>query len=97
MTHNPGLTPQLVQSTQPRTIGKSKCLGYLAQYLTKGIYLVHDLGLKKKKKKKRPMYPVQYLHSKTTTRVPDPGPIVRLVRTMAQDSMQKKKNRSTCH
>ena len=52
-------------------------------------------------KKRHPMYPIQYLRSKTTTRVPDPGPTIRLVGTMAQDSMQKKtvyekeKNRST--
>ena len=50
------------------------------------------------------MYPVQYLRNKTTTGVPDPGPTVRLVGTMAQDSVQKErektvfkeKNKSTC-
>ena len=36
------------------------------------------------------MYPVQYLRNKTTTRVPGPGPIVKLVGTMVQDSVYKK-------
>ena len=39
------------------------------------------------------MYLVQYLHNKTTTRVPDPGPTVRLVGTMAQDSVQKERKK----
>ena len=39
------------------------------------------------------MYSVQYLWSKATTRVPDPGPTVRLVGTMAQDLVQKKKKK----
>ena len=62
----------------------------------KGVCLVHDLELEKKKKK-HPMYPVQYLCSKTTTKVPDPEPTAKLVRIMAQDLVQKKKkkNRST--
>ena len=37
------------------------------------------------------MYPVQYLCSKTTTKVPDPEPTAKLVRIMAQDLVQKKK------
>ena len=37
------------------------------------------------------MYPVQYLRSKAITRVPDPGPTVRFVGAMAQDSVQKRK------
>ena len=57
----------------------------------KGVCLVHDLGLEKKKKKKHPMYPVQYLCSKTTTKVPDPEPTAKLVGIMAQDLVQKKK------
>ena len=44
---------------------------------------------KKKKKKEYPMYPVQYPRNHTTTRVPGPGPTEKLVRTMAQDSIQK--------
>ena len=56
------------------------------------------------------MYPIHYLRSKTTTRVLNPGPTVKLVGIMAQDSMpkkkkkrgkkssiQKEKNRSTCY
>ena len=39
------------------------------------------------------MYPIHYLRSKTTTRVLDPGPTVKIVGIMAQDSMQKKKKR----
>ena len=39
------------------------------------------------------MYPVQYLHNKTTTGVPGPRPTVKLVGTMVQDSVKKKKNR----
>ena len=39
------------------------------------------------------MYPIHYLRSKTTTRVLDPGPTVKLVGIMAQDSMQKKKKK----
>ena len=39
------------------------------------------------------MYPVQYLHNKTTTRVPDSGPTVKLVGTMAQDSIRKREKR----
>ena len=35
LTHDPGPTPQLIQNTWPRITGKSKYLGYLAQYLTK--------------------------------------------------------------
>ena len=57
-----------------------------------GVCLVHDLRLKKKKRK-HPMYPVQYLHNKTTTRVPNPGPTTKLVRIMAHDSVQKKKKK----
>ena len=37
------------------------------------------------------MYPVQYLHNKTTTGVPGPRPTVKLVGTMVQDSVKKKK------
>ena len=33
MTHDPGPTSQLVQNTWSRITGKSKCPGYLAQYL----------------------------------------------------------------
>ena len=39
------------------------------------------------------MYPVQYLHNKTTTGVPDLRPTVKLVGTMAQDSVSKKKRK----
>ena len=39
------------------------------------------------------MYPVQYLHNKTTTRVPNPGPTTKLVRMMAHDLVQKKKKK----
>ena len=39
------------------------------------------------------MYLVQYLRSKTTTKVPNLGPTVRLVGTMAQDSVQKEKKK----
>jgi len=39
------------------------------------------------------MYSVQYLRSKTTTKVPDPGPTTKLVGIIAQDSVQKKKKR----
>ena len=58
--------------------------------------MVHDLGLRKKKEKKKrehPMYPVQYLHNNTTIRVPDLGPTAKLVGTMAQDSVQKGKKK----
>ena len=58
--------------------------------------MVHDLGLRKKKKKRErehPMYPVQYLHNNTTIRVPDLGPTAKLVGTMAQDSVQKGKKK----
>ena len=37
------------------------------------------------------MYPVYYLCSKTTTRVPNPGPTTKLVGIMAQDSVPKKR------
>ena len=47
----------------------------------------------KKKKKRHPMYPVQYLHNKTTIGVPGPGPTIKLVRIMVQDSVQKKKKK----
>ena len=39
------------------------------------------------------MYPIHYLRSKTTTRVLDPGPTVKLVGIMAQDFMEKKKKK----
>ena len=39
------------------------------------------------------MYPVQYLHNNTTSRVPDLGPTAKLVGTMAQDSVQKGKKK----
>ena len=58
--------------------------------------MVHDLGLEKKeqkKERKHPMYPVQYLCNKTTTKVLDLGPTTKLVGIMAQDSVQKKKKR----
>ena len=69
--------------------------------------MVHDLGQKKEKRKRKkghPTYPVQYLRNKTTARILDLGPTVRLVETMALNSMQKErektvykeKNRSTC-
>ena len=81
-------------------MGRSKCPGYLAQYLTKkrggGICLVHDLRLKKKKRN-HPMYLVQYLRSKTTTRVPNPGPTAKLERIMAHDSVHKKKKEEQIH
>ena len=37
------------------------------------------------------MYPVQYLRNNTTTRIFGPGSTTKLVRTMAQDSVHKKK------
>ena len=40
------------------------------------------------------MYPIQYLRKDTTTRVPNPGPTAKLVGTMAQDLIKKKKERS---
>ena len=58
--------------------------------------MVHDLGLEKKeqkKERKHPMYPVQYLCNKTTTKVLDLGPTTKLVGIMAQDSVQKKKKK----
>ena len=41
------------------------------------------------------MYPVQYLHNKTTTGVPGPGPTVKLVGTMVQDSVKKKEGKKS--
>jgi len=38
------------------------------------------------------MYPIQYPCNHTTTRVPSPGPTAKLVRTMAQGSVQKKES-----
>ena len=63
--------------------------------MTKGICLVHDLGLKKERERERehPMYLIQYLHSKTIIRVPDPRPTRKLVGIMAQDSIQKEKEK----
>ena len=57
------------------------------------------------------MYPVLYLRNKTTTGVLNPRPTVKLVGTMVQDSLKKKKknrrerkamyqretNKSTCY
>ena len=40
------------------------------------------------------MYPVQYLRNKTTARVPDLGPTVRFVGTMAQNSVQKEREKT---
>ena len=40
------------------------------------------------------MYPVQYLRNKTTARVPDLGPTVRFVGTMAQDLVQKEREKT---
>ena len=37
------------------------------------------------------MYPVQYLRNNTTTKILGPGSTAKLVRTMAQDSVHKKK------
>ena len=37
------------------------------------------------------MYPIQYLRKDTTTRVPNPGPIAKLVGTMAYDSIKKRR------
>ena len=37
------------------------------------------------------MYPILYLRNKTTTRVLNPRPTVKLVGTMVQDSIKKKK------
>ena len=39
------------------------------------------------------MYPVQYLRNNTTTRIFGPGSTTKLVRTMAQDSVHKKKEK----
>ena len=63
--------------------------------MTKGICLVHNLGLgiKKKRERKHPTHSVQYLRSKPTTRVPDLGPTAKLVGIMAQDIVQKKKKK----
>ena len=37
------------------------------------------------------MYLVQYLRNKTTTGVPDLGPTIKLVGTMAQDLVKKRR------
>ena len=39
------------------------------------------------------MYPVLYLRNKTTTGVLNPRPTVKLVGTMVQDSLKKKKKK----
>ena len=39
------------------------------------------------------MYLVQYLRNKITIGVPDPGPTIKLVGTMAQDSVRKREKR----
>ena len=46
-----------------------------------------------KKRRKNPMYPVQYLRNNITTRIFGPGSTTKLVRTMAQDSVHKKKRK----
>ena len=52
---------------------------------------------KKKKKKKReegiPNVPSSVLAQQNNHQVPDPGPTVRLVGTMAQDSVRKREKR----
>ena len=41
------------------------------------------------------MYLVQYPCNHTTTKVPGPGPTAKLIETMAQDLVKKKKKKVT--
>ena len=66
----------------------------------KGTCQVHELGpylYKKKYLKKKgegiPSLPSSVLVQQSNYRVPDPGPTVRLVGTMAQDSVRKREKR----
>ena len=69
-------TPQIVSSAWSRITGKSKVPRIPSLALGKrGTCQVHELGpyfkkkyTKKKRKERIPVYPIQYLHNKVTTR-----------------------------